>query len=127
MKKTTKITGILVDVKAGVARKATIEKSLDGYYKALNCDCIDVVTRRIGGQRFDIICDDEALLKAFIKPSAVDKDNHPMLFGNLFVVNFNGKDDVCSLREGQIEHVLRHTKSVTDLKKRWMILTDCDY
>lgn len=127
MKKTTKITGVLVDVKAGVARKATIEKSLGGYYKALNCGCIDIVTRRIGGQGFDIICDDEALLKDFAKVSAVDKNNRPMLFGNLFVVNFDGSGDVCSLREGQIDFVLYHTKTVTDLKKRWTVLTDCDY
>lgn len=127
MKKTTKITGVLVDVKAGVARKATIEKSLDGYYKALNCGCIDIVTRRIGGQRFDIICDDEALLKDFAKVSAVNESNRPMLFGNLFVVNFDGRGDVCSLREGQIDFVLYHTKTVTDLKKRWTVLTNCEY
>lgn len=127
MGNTQKITGVLVDLEKGVARKATIDKSLEGYYKALNCDCIDIVSRSIGGQGFDIICDDEALLKAFPKTSAVSKNGMPVLYGNLFVVNYDGMGDVCSLREGQIEHILRHTIRITDGDNHWTILTKCDY
>lgn len=127
MGKTQKITGVLVDLEKGVACKATIDKSLEGYYKALNCELIDIVSRSIGGQGFDIICDDEALLKANPRLSACNKRREPMLCGNLFVVNYDGKGDVCSLRQGQIEHVLRHTLRVTDFEKRWTVLTDCDY
>ena len=122
-----KITGVLVDLEKGVARKATIDKSLEGYYKALNCDCIDIVSRSIGGQGFDIICDDEALLKEFARPSAFTHDMQPMLFGNLFVVNYDGKGDVCSLRQGQIEHVLRYVRTVKNTLGTFVFLTKCDY
>lgn len=57
------ITGVLVCPDTGTAEKATIENSLDGYYKALDCDIIDITMRTVGNKRYDIICDDEGLLK----------------------------------------------------------------
>ena len=57
------ITGVLVNPDEKTVKKVTIEKSLDSYYKTLDCSCIDIVTRKIGGRRFDIICDDEGLYK----------------------------------------------------------------
>jgi hypothetical protein len=93
-----KITGFLIDVDSQEAKKVTVEKSLDGYYGILNCDCIDIVTRKIGGKRFAIVCDDEALLKSNPTPSAFDKDGYPMLFGNLFVTN-NAGEDIASITD----------------------------
>ena len=128
MKNTKKITGILVDVHNGVAQKATIEKSLDSYYKALNCDCIDIVSRRIDGQLFDIICDDEALLKVNPRPSAMHTDGHVALCGNLFIVNNDCEGDVCSIREGQADHVIRNVKTLyTRRGEHWPCLTKVTY
>ena len=128
MKNTKKITGILVNVWDGVACKATIEKSLDSYYKTLNCDCIDIVSRHIGGQGFDIICDDEALLKANPRPSAMHPDGNVALCGNLFIVNYDGMGDVCSLRQGQIDHVMRYVKKLyTKSGKSWPCLVNVTY
>ena len=79
MNKPEKITGVLVDVNAGTVKEATIEANLDSYYKALNCDCIDIVVRSLGPYRFDIICDDEGLLKDNARMSATDPHGHPML------------------------------------------------
>jgi len=87
-----KITGFLIDVDSQEAKKVTVEKSLNGYYGILNCDCIDIVTRVIGGKRFAIVCDDEALLKPNHIPSAYDEDGYPMLCGNIFVTNDDGED-----------------------------------
>ena len=36
-----------------------IEESLAGYYDAIQCCCITIVSRKIGGHRFDIVADDE--------------------------------------------------------------------
>lgn len=112
MKRKEKITGVLVDVKAGVARKATINKSLDGYYSALNCGCIDIVSRRIGGQGFDIVCYSKALLYKNEPPSAFSANGEPVLFGNLFIANCNEEGVLFDLREGQTEHVLRHVCTI---------------
>ena len=100
-----KITGVLIDVKEGTAKKTTIEKSLDGYYKALDCDCIDIAAREIGGKMFDIILDDEGLLKNDPIMSGV-QNGHPCFVGNLFIVKYNGRGDVTSLSDDESELVL---------------------
>ena len=105
---TKKITGVYVNPETREIAKTTIEKSLEGYYKLLNCDCIDIARRSIGGKMFDIICDDEALLKADPVPAAADPQGRVQLFNRLFVVAFDGMEDIRSLTDDEINHVLRH-------------------
>ena len=123
------ITGILIDVHAGTASVATIEKGLDGYYKALWCDCIDITWRSIGGRRFCIVCDDEGLLKSGCRLSAIDSSGTPQLVGNLFVVQDDGEEDVRSLTPEEAVHVMQHTQKIIDLRRKeaFMILTDRNY
>lgn len=108
-----RITGVLVDVTVGTVAKVTVEKSLESYYRILNCRCIDIVRRGIGGRRFDVICDDEALFTDSPRASMVNADGKMMLAGNLFVVQTDGADDLQSLTEDEIRHVL--------LQSRWYI------
>jgi len=70
---------------------ATFEKvnpSLKNYYEMLNCDLIDIVKIQFGGKAYDVICDDEALLR---QPpfsfSVISKEGHPMIAGNILVCN----------------------------------------
>lgn len=70
---------------------ATFEKvapELDNYYKLLDCRCIDIVSIRFNGKSYDVICDDEALLK---QPphrfSIISKEGHPMIAGNVLICN----------------------------------------
>lgn len=58
---------------------------LDEYYNLIGCDTIDIVRRRIGGKYFDIICDDEALLKPEPIPTMFDTDKQPIIFGNVII------------------------------------------
>lgn len=69
------------------AKEVTIEASLEAYYKLLNCDCIDIVTRQISGRYYSIICDDEGMFKEKPKLSAVYRDKSPALVGEIFIVN----------------------------------------
>ena len=108
---TNKITGYFVDPENCIAEPRTIDKSLEGYYALLRCDCIDIPSRMIGDRRFDIICDDEGLLKAPSFVSAYDCDGSPMLVGPIFVVKFDGKDDVTSLTEEELDYVDCRTES----------------
>lgn len=41
----------------------TIEDKLEVFYDLIHCRTIDIVERRFGGVMFDVICDDEALLR----------------------------------------------------------------
>ena len=65
---------------------ATFEKvnpTLKNYYEMLNCDLIDIVKIQFGGKAYDVICDDEALLR---QPpfsfSVISKEGYPMIAGN---------------------------------------------
>ena len=56
---------------------------LQDYYRLIGCDCIEITNREIRGKRYDIICDDEGLLKAEPQVSAVNGRGEAMLVGNL--------------------------------------------
>lgn len=62
---------------------------LTDYYKYLNCRVIDIACRKIGGKYFDIVTDDEGLLKEPRIVSALDPDGQPALVGNLLFCNYN--------------------------------------
>ena len=106
------IRGFFVDPENNTAEERTIEKSLDSYYSLLRCDTIDIVSRSIGGKRYDIICDDEALLKAPAYVSALDSTRSPALVNALFVVKFDGIDDVTDLDDEDINNVGNHLTAV---------------
>ena len=94
-----KVNGILVDVKNGVVKPYTVtgtgEKQLNAWYEVLNCDYIDIVHITVGGERYTVVCDDEALLKENPIPSAIGEDGVPVLYGNLFICRDKfGRDGV---------------------------------
>lgn len=107
-----KITGVLIDVQNGTASVTTLDKSLDAYYAALNCRCIDIARRTIGGRAFEIICDDEGAITGDPVPSGISKGNTIELYGNLFIVKFDGVEDVESLTEDEQQHVLHNTRTI---------------
>ena len=58
---------------------------LEDYYRLMEIDTIDIVARKINGKYYDIICDDEALLKENPLPTIFDVDKIPMIFGNIII------------------------------------------
>lgn len=65
---------------------------LDMFHRKLDCRCIDIVTRKVGGVTFDIVCDDEGLFHDPQKISAADKNGQPMLVGNLMFFHHEGAE-----------------------------------
>lgn len=105
-----KITGLLIDVNTGNASFKTVDNSLESFYKILDCSTIDIINRRIGDgaeRRFDIICDDEALLKSPATPSALSGYTYDYcLYGSLFVVGHDpGSEDIRSLTKEEKKHL----------------------
>lgn len=84
MAKTKKIEGVLIDPES-CCRDHALNDTLDEYYAALHCTCIDIVTRKIGHRKYAIVCDDEGLLKDNPFITAVSKENMVMLVGALFI------------------------------------------
>ena len=69
-----------------------IESNLDTYYSEIGCDCIEIPERCIGGKLFNIICDEEGLLKDHPIPSAVGNGYQETIFGNLIVCGLADDD-----------------------------------
>lgn len=122
------ITGVLLDAYNDMTVVMTVEAELQSYYTMLDCSCIDIVSRKIGGKWFDIVCDDEGLLVDDPKISAINNLGRPMLVGNLFIVKHKG-DDIGSLTEKDIEHVMKHIQVMytKNHPEGYMMLTQVDY
>lgn len=99
------LTGVLVDVCNGTIEKKTLDGTLQGFYRALHCDCIDITTRSIAGRIFDFVCDDEGLLKPGAKISAIDSKRNPMLVGNLFICSSDEEGNSVSIDDEAIAHI----------------------
>ena len=102
------VKGVLLDVNTGELQVVTLGGSLQGFYEALDCSCIDIVDRTINGRPYTIVCDDEGLLKDGAKLSAVSDDNDPMLVGSLFITNSKYTPDgvaLADLTDDDIKHI----------------------
>jgi len=100
----------------GEFKPMTVEDSLDSYYKLLGCSVIDIPMRRIGGVYYDIVCDEEGLYNSDNRIQMIHKDtNVPMLVGNLFICKDDGKGELKSLDNEDVEKIRQSWKFHTIL------------
>ena len=102
-----KRTGVYVNAEKHSATPRTIEAELQAYYDLLDVETIDIVTRKIGGKYYDIICDDEALLKNNPIPSMIGPHCDIMLFGNLFIALHDGEGNEISLTKDDVNRIMK--------------------
>lgn len=123
-----KLLAYLVDPEACIGMEYGVLDDLDCFYETLDCDTIDIVTRKIGGKCYDIICDDEALLKPCPVPSATGSHG-AMLFNKLLVCGqADDEGELTSLTDEDIEHLKAHTVIEPDDWAVYMLrLTDVEY
>lgn len=103
------IKGILI--KEDEVEVVKVENSLIGLYKILDCDLIQVVERKIGAKVYDIICDEEGLLKPNFQ-SALCTNYAENLYGNILIVNHDDEGDFTSLNDDEIKDI---NKSIIEL------------
>ena len=103
-----KIKGVLVS--NGEIKEYELEvNNYKDYYKILDCDTFDIVTRKFGDEWLDIYCDDEGLLKSGNKPSILtfcDGNLVEQIVGNAFITSHNDEGDTISLNDEQIKKVM---------------------
>lgn len=85
----------------------TIKDDLDEFYKIIECSTIDIVRRKIGGNYYDIICDDEALFVENPIVSVVQADGYPMICGTIIICN-NEDSELSSLNDNDIKNIRKH-------------------
>lgn len=108
-----KVKGFLVDVENRCVKNVEFEDTLESIYRLLNVDYIDVAIRKIGNHIYDIICDDEGLLKGNAIPSAFDSDENPQLVGNLLIVKAGDDGNFASLSDEDFENLENHVGQIT--------------
>jgi len=84
-----------------------IKNNLESFHDEIGCRLIDIVTRKIGNRYYDIICDDEGLLKPnYI--SMIDNNYNPMLAGNLIICNHDDEGNETNLSQDDIDNILEN-------------------
>lgn len=106
------ITGIYLDVKTGRIFISEMINELETFYKKLNCDCITIVQRMIGGKEYAIVADDEGLLKPLNVISAFYKDGTPALVGSILIFNFDKEGELKNVED--IDNVYNHIKRIAN-------------
>ena len=80
---------------------------LEDYYRLMEIDCIDIVVREINGKRYDIICDDEALLKEQPIPTMFNTEKQPIIFGNIIIAGLaDGYGEMTDLTDEDIDRII---------------------
>lgn len=120
---------ILLNVIEEKVEAIDIEPELDAYYRTLDCSTIDIVERKIGRKRFDIMCDDEGLFRDPQKISAIDNLGRPMLVGNLMFFNNDGKGNLTELSDNDISYIMKRIIHMYthQYPKGYKMLTQCEY
>lgn len=93
-----------------------IDNVLEQSYRELNCSLIDIVSVKIKGTAFDIIVDDEGLMKQ--NPKLTVSSNLRKLFGTVMIVPNETDDEggyVRGLNEEEIETLYDHITTIVDL------------
>ena len=85
----------------------TIKNDLETFYKMIDCSAIDIVTRRINGKNYHIICDDEILLKNECPKIGIFAPIGFSIYGNIIIAGFcNEEGDLTSLTEEDVNSIL---------------------
>lgn len=97
---------LVLDTKKQEIRLAEC-KCLNDFYRELDAQPFDIVTRPIDGKLFDIFVDDNGLYREDPVVSAVDSEGNPMLVGNLIFMNHNEAGDTTGLSNDDIFKIVR--------------------
>ena len=80
-----------------------IEPKLDTYYKMLDCDTVEMPSRKIGGKYFIFICDEEALCgKVFTVTVRSKSDDELNLVNSVIICNTDDEGNEVSLSDEDI-------------------------
>lgn len=128
---------IFIDIENNESKIVDIPDDLKVFYSMLNCRIVEMPMLKIGVKShyyFNIICDEEALLKGNPFPSAFSDLGKPLLFGNLLITNVDEKTgELASLSVEDCEYIVQFIKPVGVQNKRtgevrsYLGLTQCEY
>lgn len=104
--------------------------SLQDYYNLIGCNLIEIVSRKIGRKRFDIVCDEEGTFVAEPKISAIDNLGAPMFVGNLIICGQADEEgELTDLSGRDINYIKQRIVKMCTHKhpEGYLMLTQCEY
>ena len=114
---------ILLKQRAQNLEVMDIDDDLATLKSLIGCHSIDITARMIGGKYYEIVCDDEGLLRKSTI-TALDLDNMSILAGNLIITGEVDMDGaLTSLTDEDIERISENTINVPVGDSSVMILS----
>ena len=100
---------LAMTITEGSVQFEQITDELDTYYNIIKCQCIDIVSRQINGEWYEVVCDDEGLFCPEPIVTAVSAEGKPELVGGLVILRYGGEGKLTGLEP---EDVLRLSNAV---------------
>lgn len=96
-----------------------VNDELELYYDMLNCDMIDITTINVNGVEYDIIHDDEFLLKRPLVPTLY-VNNELIIFGTFLISRANEDGEEIGLTHKEIDSFLEYMYRQQKPLKEWI-------
>lgn len=96
-----------------------VNDELEVYYEMLNCDMIDITTINVNGVEYDIIHDDEFLLKRPLVPTLY-VNNELIIFGAFLISRANEDGEEIGLTHKEIDNFLEYMYRQQRPLKEWI-------
>lgn len=90
--------------------------SLDEMYRLIDCRCIDIIQRKIGGKYYTIVVDDEGLFKELPRPSAIGDEGDVMLVGNLIITSGAHGEHLKGITTKDVDNIIDNAFMAYNLK-----------
>jgi hypothetical protein len=111
----------------GTHQVIDMELDLKDYYKYTECDIIDIVYATIGGKEYDIIVDDEGLLKDGHVFTAFAVKSQSLLAGSIVVVGSDNKGGFKGLTDEDIENIQSNLHYTNFIENSSLALTMLEF
>lgn len=96
-----------------------VNDELELYYDMLDCDMIDITTINVNGVEYDIIHDDEFLLKRPLVPTLY-VNNELIIFGAFLISRANEDGEEIGLTHKEIDNFLEYMYRQQRPLKEWI-------
>lgn len=121
--------GLLLDLNENKT-KIVEANNLQDYYDLIGCNLIEIVNRKIGRKRFEIVCDEEGTFVSEPKISAIDNWGAPMFVGSLLICGQTDEEgELTDLSTNDIDYI---QKRIIEMRTHnhpegYLMLTQCEY
>lgn len=115
-----KIYGYLLDPIDSIYEPRELQDDIHTYYRVLHCDLIDITGIQINGKQYQVICDDEGLLRENPLPTIYRPDG--TLVGACFVTGLADDDgNLTSLTDDDVANIARYLVTRPDITRLYGI------